>query len=124
MQKVTHTLQRAGPRMYSYFVRDIVIIQQLHLNKGYPSSYYCSTAGGVRAVHVSRSTAKFIHKNVHLYQNNLCLLSFHALPLLQACTIIFWTWFWTWCKCISNYPTSIVKCQIIYWKNTIFSEFA
>ena len=44
--------------MYSCFGRGIVIAQQFHLNKGYSSSYYCSTAGGVRAVHVS--TAKFI----------------------------------------------------------------
>ena len=46
--------------MCSYCVRGIVIIQQFHLNKRYASSYYCSTAGGVRAVHVS--TAKFIHQ--------------------------------------------------------------
>ena len=43
--------------MYSCFGRGIVISQQFHLNKGYLSSY-CSTTGGVRAVHVS--TAKFI----------------------------------------------------------------
>ena len=44
--------------IHSYCIRGIVIIQQFHLNKGCTSSYYCSTAGGVRAVHVS--TAKFI----------------------------------------------------------------
>ena len=44
--------------MCSCFTHGIVIIQQFHLNKGYSSSYYCSTAGGARAVHVS--TAKFI----------------------------------------------------------------
>ena len=44
--------------MRSCLVHGIVIIQQFHLNKGYTSSYYCSTAGGARAVHVS--TAKFI----------------------------------------------------------------
>jgi len=43
--------------MCSYCVRGIVTVQQFHLNKGYTSSY-CSTTGGVRAVHVS--TAKFI----------------------------------------------------------------
>ena len=42
--------------MCSCFGHGIVIRQQFHLNKGYLSSY-CSTTGGVRAVHVS--TAKF-----------------------------------------------------------------
>jgi len=43
--------------MHSCFLRGILTRQQFRLNKGYLSSY-CSTTGGVRAVHVS--TAKFI----------------------------------------------------------------
>jgi len=44
--------------MCSCLVHGIVIVQQFHLNKGYSSSYYCSTAGGARAVHGTRKYRK------------------------------------------------------------------
>ncbi len=44
--------------MCSCLVHGIVIVQQFHLNKGYSSSYYCSTAGGARAVESTRKYSK------------------------------------------------------------------
>ena len=55
--------------MHSCFLRGILIRQQFRLNKGYLSSY-CSTTGGVRAVHVS--TAKFIYIYAYTYVLVLC----------------------------------------------------
>jgi len=67
--------------MCSFFVHGIVVTQQFNLNKGYPSSY-CSTTGGVSAVHVS--TAKFIQNVVCCESSGLvkCTLSNES-PIFQ-----------------------------------------
>ena len=69
-------------KTYSCFVHGIVISQQFHLNKGYLSSY-CSTTGGVRAVHVS--TAKFIHTNLDQFLINTGVHDMHS-PNPLPCT--------------------------------------
>ena len=53
-----------------------MIRQQFHLNKGYLSSY-CSTTGGVGAVHVS--TAKFIQLlSLSIYRRRLIFAKTHG----------------------------------------------